>query len=222
MSVTSSSSSSSSVSSITDGGTTCVDQPVPDGRAERRTRNVGAVRVATIELLREGRRPSLNEIAERSGIASRSVYRYFGDADAAVADAVNHLLRRAHEVFRSEPAIGPAMPLDERLAMLILRRLRLDRLVEPIDLATIEDRASMLAPVAVLDDEVRSAFSPELARHGGDAQLDGVLCALFRLRSVRSMRSAFGGSDEATAAALSRTVNALFADAAARTCSRLD
>ena len=189
-----------------------------DGRSLRRSRNVEAARVAAIELLSEGCRPSLSEIAERAGVATRSVYRYFGDADSAIADAVEHRVQRAKAVFLSEPAIGTSMPFEERLAMLILRRLRLERLVEPISSQPLADMDGFIgASPDVLDDEVRSALAPELARHAGDRQLDGVLCALFRLRSVQSMRSAFGDSDGAAAAALSRMVSALLADADVRT-----
>ncbi|MFK8024715.1 MAG: hypothetical protein AB8G26_12215 [Ilumatobacter sp.] len=182
-----------------------------DGRTLRRERNVEAARSATIELLEEGLQPSLAEIAGRAGVATRSVYRYFGDAESAISDAVQHRIRRADEVFRSEPAIGSTMPFDERLAMLILRRLRLERLVEPLRAAALRHTTGggEGVPTEALDVEVRSAFASELADHPGDEQLALLLCALFRPHSVRSLRTAFGGSDEAAASALSRTVRAV-------------
>lgn len=190
---------------------------IADGRSLRRERNVEAARNAAIELLSEGVHPSLADIAERAGVATRSVYRYFGDADSAIADAVRHRLDRARAVFGSEPAIGPSMPFEERLAMLILRRLRLERLLEPISAQPLAiAAASGSAPFDALDDEVRDAFGPELDRHRDDPVLDGLLCAMFRLQSVRSMRSTFDDSDSATAIALSRTVQALLRDATDR------
>jgi AcrR family transcriptional regulator len=180
----------------------------PDGRTLRRERNIAAARSATLELRSEGVRPSLGEIAERAGLATRSVYRYFGDADAAIADAVTHRRNRAIEVFKSEPSFGRSMPLNERVAMLILRRIRLERLVHPLAFFEV-----MGASTFLLDIEVREAFFPELAVSGDDEQLALILCATFRLHSVCSMRYVFGDADELAAEALSRLVLALLVDA---------
>jgi AcrR family transcriptional regulator len=179
-----------------------------DGRTLRRERNIAAARSATLELLSEGVRPSLGEIAERAGLATRSVYRYFGDAGAAIGDAVTHRRNRASEVFKSEPPFGRSMPLNERLAMLILRRIRLERLVHPLAFLRVLGASAFL-----LDIEVREAFFPELAASGDDEQLALILCAMFRLGSVRSMRYVFGDSDELVAEALSRLALSLLADA---------
>lgn len=205
------------VTTLTDEKRGAITVTAADGRSLRRSRNVDAARAAAIELLSEGRRPSLADIAERAGVATRSVYRYFGDADAAIADAVEHRVQRAEAVFLSEPEIGASMLFEERLAMLILRRLRLERLLEPISSQLIAGQDDAVGALRdVLDDEVRSAFGSELEKYADDTELDGLLCAVFRLRSVRSIRSVFGGSDSAAAAALSRMVTALLADAAVR------
>lgn len=175
-----------------------------DGRVLRRQRNMAAVRTAVLDLLQAGEQPTLNAIADRAGVATRSVYRYFGDADTAVSDAVEARRRRAVEVFESEPRIGTNASLGDRLGMLVLRRLRLDRLVEPLDTAGGCDEL-----LAALDAEVRAAIAPELA--AGDEELKLVLCALFRLPSVRSMREVFGEADQAIASAMMRTATGLLA-----------
>ena len=61
---------------------------------------------------------------------------------------------------------------------------------------------------------VGAAFEPELTARAGDAELGEVLCAVFRLRAVNSMRTAFADSDEATASALSRIVLSMLDDGA--------
>jgi AcrR family transcriptional regulator len=182
--------------------------PGLDGRTLRRERNIEAVRNATLELLAEGSHPSLGEIAERASVATRSVYRYFGDAGTAIDDALAYRSNRSMEVFRSEPAFSRSMPLDERVAMLILRRIRLEQLVFPLCCFPSMD------PIRpYLDVEVREAFAPELEAAGGDEFLAKILCATFRLRSIHAMRETFDDSEKLTAGALSRVVSALLADA---------
>lgn len=173
-----------------------------DGRVMRRQRNMDAVREAVLELLKEGEQPTLAAIADMAGVATRSVYRYFGDADAAVSDAVDARLRRVREVFESEPNISPKAPIAERLAMLVLRRLRLGRLIEPLD-----GNAGVDELIDDLDAEVRAAFAPEL--ESGDDELALLLCGLFRLSCVRSMRDVFGEQDQQIASAMMRTATAL-------------
>jgi AcrR family transcriptional regulator len=178
---------------------------VSDGRVVRRQRNMAAVRSAVLDLLKEGEQPTLAAIAQRAGVATRSVYRYFGDAEAAVQDAVEARRVRAREVFESEPHISSNAPLAERLGMVVLRRLRLDRLVEPLD-----GRGGVRDLPVVLDAEVRAAFAPEL--DAGDEELALVLCGLFRLSTVRAMRDVFVESDQEIASAMMRLASAMIAD----------
>ncbi len=167
----------------------------PDGRVMRRRRNMDAVRLAVLELLKDGEQPTLAAIADRAGVATRSVYRYFGDAETAVTDAIAARRTRVFEVFKSEPTISQSAPIGDRLGMLVLRRLRLDRLTEPLDgTGELDDL------VEALDHEVRLAFAPEL--ESGDEQLALLVCGLFRLRSVRSMREVFDDVDQAIASAM--------------------
>lgn len=175
-----------------------------DGRVQRRQRNMAAVRLAVLDLLREGEHPTLASIAARADVATRSIYRYFGDADAAVQDAVGARRERVAEVFEAEPRISPNAPLSERLGMLVLRRLRLDRLVEPLDgCGGFEDF------LGALDTEVREALAPELA--SGDDELELLVCGLFRPRGIRAMREIFGDRDQGIASALIRMTSALLA-----------
>ncbi|MFK7919169.1 MAG: TetR family transcriptional regulator [Ilumatobacter sp.] len=180
-----------------------------DGRVLRRERNVEAVRTAVLDALLDGAEPTLAEIAQRAGVATRSVYRYFGDVDTAIEDAIQSCRSRAIEVFESEPTISENAPLDERVAMLVLRRIRLDRVVAPVS-----ERVEMADFQAWLDTEVLAAFAPELIA-AEDDQLSTLLCGMFRLRAVRAMRDVFNDEDQLIAPALMRAASALLTPFAA-------
>ncbi len=65
-----------------------------DGRTARRDRNRVAVLDAALELFAEGNlAPSPDEVARRSGVSLRSVYRYVADSD----DLVRAAIARHHE-----------------------------------------------------------------------------------------------------------------------------
>lgn len=176
----------------------------------RRERNVEAVRAAVLDALAEGAEPTLAEIAERAGVATRSVYRYFGDVDTAIEDAIQSCRTRAFEVFESEPEISGSSPLEDRVAMLVLRRIRLDRVAAPVS-----ERGEMADFQTLLDNEVLEAFAPELAV-ADDEQLAMLLCGLFRLRAVRAMREVFEDQDRDIAPAIMRAASALLTPFSAR------
>ena len=72
--------------------------PEADGRRLRRDRNRDVVVQTLLGLYREGvLDPSIDEIAARSGVSARSVFRYFDDVDALADAAITHqLLDVAH------------------------------------------------------------------------------------------------------------------------------
>jgi len=179
-----------------------------DGRTKRRNRNMDAVREATVGLLRDGTEPTLALIADRAGVAVRSVYRYFGGVDDAVLAAVVEQRRRANVVLENEPDIDPSASLDERIALLVASRVRIDCLLEPLDGRS---RGDDTLP-AMLDSHVRAAFAFELSAAPSDEQLAGVLCGLLRLGTVRSMRQVHDDDDEQVAMAMTRTITAVLAD----------
>jgi AcrR family transcriptional regulator len=100
-----------------------------DGRRLRRDRNRDAVVQALLALYNEGNLdPSTEEIAARSGVSARSLFRYFDDVDdlssAAIAqqqDNVRHLL----------PLNATAdEPLADRIAALVRQRRDLFEAIE--------------------------------------------------------------------------------------------
>jgi AcrR family transcriptional regulator len=71
-----------------------------DGRTARRDRNRVAVLDAVLELFAEGElRPSPDEVARRSGVSLRSVYRYVADADDLLRSAIERHLEKVEPLF---------------------------------------------------------------------------------------------------------------------------
>jgi AcrR family transcriptional regulator len=95
-----------------------------DGRQLRRERNREAVVEALLDLYRDGNlQPSSEEIAERSGLSPRSLFRYFDD----VEDLVRAAIRRQQE--RAIPLVpidaGPDAPFETKVTALVEQRFRL-------------------------------------------------------------------------------------------------
>ncbi len=108
-----------------DPGTAAESPPVvTDGRLLRRQRNRDAVVEALLDLYSDGNlRPSSEEIAARSGLSPRSLFRYFDDVD----DLINAAITRQEE--RAIPLVPidatPEAPLEERVGALVAQRFRL-------------------------------------------------------------------------------------------------
>jgi len=99
------------------------DRPV-DGRTARRDRNRLAVLDAVLELFAEGKLdPGVHDVAERSGVSLRSVYRYFEDLDELVTAAIERHLQRTRPLFDIE-GLGEG-PLHDRIHRFTERRMHL-------------------------------------------------------------------------------------------------
>lgn len=105
------------------------DGPV-DGRRLRGERNKEGVIEAILDLLSEGNeRPTTAEIAERSGVSVRSVFRHFDDVESLYAAAVEaHSGRMAPHYTRPLPSGG----LDERVDGIVVRRADLYEAMGPV------------------------------------------------------------------------------------------
>ena len=174
----------------------------------RRDRNIDAVKTAVLDLLVEGAALTMSSIADRAGVAERSLYRYFGDAHSTVHAAITERQQIAIDEFDNQDDIDPHAPLDERVALLIGRRVRLDRLLEPLD----GRRTNTDTVTAKLDTEVVAAFQVELDTRPTDHELDTLLCGVLGLGSIRSMRTAFADNNDQIARAVTRIVDAILAN----------
>ena len=93
-----------------------------DGRVANRLRNREHVIDTFIELVNEGKDGTLEQVIERSGVARRSIYRYFDD----LSDLSMKVFRRVVAVADAEaqlpnPGVGP---LPERIATFAAIRLQ--------------------------------------------------------------------------------------------------
>lgn len=179
-------------------------QVAADGRTARRDRNRDAVLDAVLDLFAEDAlAPTAVQVAERSGVSLRSVYRYFEDTDELVRAAIERSLVRVRPLFQLDD-LGRG-PLDDRVDRLVSSRLRLYEQVGPLMRATIlhaGDNALLAERLATvrrtMGEQVDQMFAPELdamaaaARRETAAVADQVLTfeAIEHLRRVRSLSTA--------------------------------
>jgi AcrR family transcriptional regulator len=140
-----------------------------DGRQLRRKRNREAVVEALLDLYRDGNlRPSTEEIATRSGLSPRSLFRYFEDVDDLTRSAVMRQEARAMPLVAIDA--GPEETLEERIGALVDQRFRLFDAVGHAAAVT-RLRAPFQPLLAAelsqnrrfLRSQVSSLFAPELA-----------------------------------------------------------
>lgn len=95
-----------------------------DGRTARRDRNKTAVLDSVIDLFAEGNlTPGVHEVAARSDVSLRSVYRYFEDVDDLVTAAIARHMEKASHLFEI-PDIGVGSTTD-RIDTFCSRRVNL-------------------------------------------------------------------------------------------------
>jgi len=95
-----------------------------DGRLLRRERNREAVVEALLDLYQDGNlRPSTEEIAARSGLSPRSLFRYFDDVDDLTGAAMQRQQERARPLVRIDAE--PGASLEVRVRSLVEQRFRL-------------------------------------------------------------------------------------------------
>lgn len=117
-----------------------------DGRTARRGRNSDAVLDTVHEMFAEGNfSPSVEDVAARSGVSLRSVYRYFEDTEALLHLAIERRIALVGELYALDNLGEGSMA--ERVLSLVNQRLVIHTKLAP----TI--RAAML----------RAPFSPQIA-----------------------------------------------------------
>lgn len=193
-----------------------------DGRTARRDRNKDAVLDAVLDLFADGSlTPGPAEVADRSGVSLRSVYRYFDDMDALVRAAIARNLTRMEPLFAlSEPGVGS---VDDRIERLVRARLQLHDAAAPMARAAVAREATNRIIRERLEEtrlllcrQVEEMFAPELDLLGADARRDvlaavDVMVGLDALEHLRRYRKL---SVEATEAVLVRALTALLATGA--------
>lgn len=99
-----------------------IAEPV-DGRVARRQRNISAVLDVVLEMFgEEAMFPTIEQVATRSGLSLRSLYRYFADPGELLEATIRRSREQGLEVGRIH-AIGQGS-LDERIEEFVSIRLR--------------------------------------------------------------------------------------------------
>lgn len=152
--------------STTRGSSPPAAEALTDGRRAWRDRNLSAVVDALLDLFAEGNlRPSADEIAARSGISRRSVFRYFDDLDSLDRVATERQIARvAHLLEVSNLGEGS---IEDRIERLISQRLRLFEAIFPV--ARVSRLRAPFEPVVAGElARSRNLFRRQIERHFAD------------------------------------------------------
>ncbi len=187
-----------------------------DGRTARRHRNRDLVLDAAIDLFGEGHAPPTPaQVAGRSGVSLRSVYRYFSDHDELVVAAVGRFVERNERLFILDVPFDA--PLGDRIERFVDSRLRLYDAVAPV--AMMATRRSAEVPVFAAQLTLRrrmftrqcaDLFAAEFAALG-----DGVaeaVDALTQFGALEHLREHRGLSRRRTREALIEALRRLLGD----------
>jgi AcrR family transcriptional regulator len=190
-----------------------------DGRTARRQRNRELVLDAALELFGEGMlEPGAAEVAERSGVSLRSVYRYFDDTDALIRAAVARSIEKVRPLFELD-RLGEG-PRQDRVERIVAGRVRLHGEVAPMVRATMQRaptntilRETHERNLAALRRQVEAMFAPELdALAPDDAhEVAAALDIVLGFQAIEHLRRIRGFSGEATRRTLVRAVTGVLA-----------
>jgi AcrR family transcriptional regulator len=180
-----------------------------DGRSLRRERNRDFVVEALLDLLGEGVRPTAQDVADRSGVSLRTIFRIFEDLDTLHAEAAARQLERIQHLFVDVPAEGG---LRHRIDAVVAVNVTLYEHIAPVRRAG-EAAAYGSGPLREhlarfrlwFRDEVERAFAPE---HPDDETLAALEAAL-SWDTWDQLRTAQGLSATRARRAVTRTVTAL-------------
>ncbi len=144
-------------------------EPTVDGRTARRDRNRELVLDAVIELFAEHLLlPTAPQVAERSGVSPRSVFRYYEDTEALIQAAMRRHMDRVTPLFEmADMGVGD---FDDRSKRFIAAHLRLYDAIAPTARAALIRAPSNAAIAARLDaarherrSRLEAMFAPELS-----------------------------------------------------------
>lgn len=188
-----------------------------DGRHARRSRNREAVVDAYLDLIRAGNpHPSIADVAERSGVSHRSVFRYFADRDELTRTAIERQQAFLRPLLSLTAA--PDLPFDDRLAGFLERRLDLFEAMAPV--ARLSRSLVLTQPLiaeqltssrAFLRSQVEHLFDAELSQLDADARRAalGAIDVLTSFESVELLREDRGWSRDDVRDLLDRSIRTL-------------
>jgi AcrR family transcriptional regulator len=197
--------------------TNVADPTTVDGRTARRDRNRDLVLDAVIALFTEDQlAPNAADVARRSGVSLRSVYRYFEDQDALVRAAIARHAERVAPLW-DVPQLGEG-PLDERIARLVEHRIRLYEAAAPTARAALARasinpilRDQMETARARLREQTEAMFAPELDRLTASERRTTLapVDALLQFESAEHLRVRLGFTVQQTNAVITNALSSL-------------
>ena len=192
-------------------------EAVTDGRSARRHRNRDAVLDAVHELFVEEQVvPTTEDVAARSGVSLRSVYRYFPDRQELLQAALTRRAKVAEPLFALS-ASGEGTQ-EERIARFVDHRLRLYVQMAPTARAALSGRVTapdltqlILHRRRQLRRQVCEQFAPELETRPAPEREDLVttIDVLCQFESLERLRAEEGISAARTRRVLTLGVRAL-------------
>jgi AcrR family transcriptional regulator len=190
---------------------TTIEQTV-DGRRARRHRSRDLAVDALLDLLSEGVvRPTAQQVAERSGVSLRSIFRIFDDVESLHAAACARQITRVRHLFVDVPAEGD---LSTRIGQVVAINGRLYESIAPIRRAAL--RAAPESPAVQetlgrargwVRSEVERVFAEELGTGARDT-VNALELAL-SFEAWDQLRSAQGLSASRTSATVTRLLHSL-------------
>lgn len=190
-----------------------------DGRAERSERTRLAVAEALLELIGEGDlQPTAPRIAERAGVALRTVFHHYEDMEALFAVASE---MQGERMLALSPRVDLDAPLDARINELVVNRAALHEAVTPVRRAALlleHSSPTIAARLAWTRErgrkEIASVFRRELeARPPADRkELTEALTCATSWAAWQSLRAHQGLTFTGAKKAMQRTVRALLAE----------
>lgn len=200
------------------------DDPIPashtDGRRANRERNLLAVVDAMLELYAEGNLdPGAQEVADRSGVSRRSVFRYFDDMEALGRFAIRIIEERLAPYLTPDTPVTASLP--DRIHALARQRAAHYRHAAPA--ARVMRVRAPFKPLMrqelernrkFFNDQVAAYFAAELDDLPPDVRRETLAAVqlLYAFESFEFLTANHSSLPEARAA-IERTVTALFAAA---------
>jgi AcrR family transcriptional regulator len=194
-----------------------VIEPAVDGRRARRHRSRDLAVEALLDLLDEGvARPTAQQVAERSGVSLRSIFRIFDDVESLHAAACAAQLGRVRHLFVDVPAEGT---LEDRIDEVVAINGRLYESVAPVRRAALRSAPDSEALQEQLSRargwvraEVERVFADELRSAGRDDA--SALEVILSFEAWDQLRTAQGLSIARTSSTVSHILRSLLAPAA--------
>ena len=189
-----------------------MSEPTLDGRRARRHRSRDLAVDALLDLLGEGVvRPTAQQVAERSGVSLRSIFRIFDDVESLHAAASARQLSRVRHLFVDVSAEGS---LQDRVAEVVAINGRIYESIAPVRRAAIRFASDSVALQDMLGRargwvraEVERVFADELRSASKDTVSAVELALCFE--AWDQLRSAQGLSAARTAATVTAMLRAL-------------